>query len=77
MVKSPYFKKVTFLFLSEDAAFAAAQAGKVDLAHIPAAFSKQEVPGMRLEAVKTVDNRGIVFPYVKSGEGDGRWFTNW
>ncbi|NEU29760.1 ABC transporter substrate-binding protein [bacterium LRH843] len=63
----PYFQKLTFLFLSEDASFAAAQAGGVDIAAIPAAFSNQEVPGMRLEAVETVDNRGIVFPYVKSG----------
>lgn len=65
--QKPYFKKVTFLFLSEDAAFAAAKAGKVDVAYIPAAFSKQQVPGMRLEAVRTVDNRGIMFPYVPSG----------
>ncbi|WP_338470768.1 ABC transporter substrate-binding protein [Niallia sp. XMNu-256] len=66
--KQPYFKKITFLFLNEDAAFAAAQAGKVDLAAIPAAFSKQEVPGMKLESFETVDNRGIAFPYVKSGK---------
>ncbi|RST74365.1 ABC transporter substrate-binding protein [Siminovitchia acidinfaciens] len=66
--KQPYFKKITFLFLSEDAAFAAAQAGEVDLAYIPAAFSNQKVPGMRLESVETVDNRGIVFPFVKSGK---------
>lgn len=65
--KQPYFKKITFLFLNEDASFAAAQAGKVDLAYIPAAFSHQSVPGMRLESIKTVDNRGIVFPFVKSG----------
>ncbi|QNU02655.1 ABC transporter substrate-binding protein [Peribacillus butanolivorans] len=65
--KKSYFKKITFLFLNEDASFAAAQAGKVDLAYIPAAFSNQEVPGMRLESVKTVDNRGIVFPFIKSG----------
>lgn len=64
----PYFKKVTFLFLNEDASFAAAKAGEVDLAYIPASLSKQEVPGMRLESVKTVDNRGIVFPFVKSGD---------
>ncbi|WP_342614401.1 ABC transporter substrate-binding protein [Peribacillus frigoritolerans] len=66
--KKSFFKKITFLFLNEDASFAAAQAGKVDLAYIPAAFSNQEVPGMRLESVKTVDNRGIVFPFVKSGD---------
>lgn len=66
--KKPYFKKLTFVFLNEDAAFAAAQAGTVDLAYIPAALSNRKVPGMKLEAVKTVDNRGIVFPYVKSGD---------
>ncbi|GGF95117.1 ABC transporter substrate-binding protein [Paenibacillus abyssi] len=63
----PYFKKITFLFLSEDAAFASAKAGAVDVAYIPASFNKQSVDGMRLEAVKTVDNRGILFPYVPSG----------
>lgn len=65
--KKPYFNKITFVFLNEDAAFAAAQAGTVDLAYIPAAFSNKKVPGMKLEAIKTVDNRGIVFPFVKSG----------
>lgn len=66
--KKPNFTKVTFLFLNEDAAFAAAQAGTVDFAYIPAAFSNKEVPGMELKALETVDNRGIAFPYVKSGE---------
>lgn len=63
----PFFNKITFVFLNEDAAFAAAQSGTVDLAYIPAAFSKKKVPGMRLEAIQTVDNRGIVFPFVESG----------
>lgn len=66
--KKPFFQKITFLFLNEDAALAAAQAGEVDVAAIPASFSKQQVPDMRLEVVKSVDNRGIVFPYVKSGD---------
>ncbi|OMC81990.1 ABC transporter substrate-binding protein [Viridibacillus sp. FSL H8-0123] len=66
--KKSDLKQITFLFLNEDAAFAAAQAGTVDLAYIPAAFSKQIVKGMRLETIQTVDNRGIVFPFVKSGE---------
>jgi peptide/nickel transport system substrate-binding protein len=64
----PYFKKLTFLFLGEDAAFAAAKAGKVDLAAIPPAFAKQSVTGMQLVALETVDNRGILFPFVKAGE---------
>ncbi|WP_424991770.1 ABC transporter substrate-binding protein [Paenibacillus turpanensis] len=64
----PFFQKITFLFLSEDAAYAAAKAGKVDVAYIPASFSKQQVPGMKLEAVQTVDNRGIMFPVTPEGE---------
>ncbi|WP_424769238.1 ABC transporter substrate-binding protein [Paenibacillus sp. sgz302251] len=64
---TPYFQKLTFVFLNEDSAFAAAKAGRVDIASVPSAFSKQQIAGMRLEAVKTVDNRGIAFPYVLSG----------
>ena len=64
----PAFKKVTFLFLSDDAAFAAARAGKVDMAYIPATFARQKVAGMRLVALKSVDNRGIYFPSEKPGK---------
>lgn len=66
--EKPYFQKLTFLFLGEDATYAAAKAGNVDIVAIPAVFSKQEVQGMRLEAVKTVDNRGISFPTVHAGK---------
>ncbi len=65
--RKPQFTRITFLFLSEDASYAAAKAGQVDVAYIPSAFSKQSVSGMRIEALKTVDNRGMSFPYVKSG----------
>ncbi|MBO9606971.1 MAG: ABC transporter substrate-binding protein, partial [Paenibacillaceae bacterium] len=63
----PYFQKISFLFLGEDAAFAAAKAGTVDMAAIPAAFGKHNVSGMALKAAATVDNRGIMFPYLPSG----------
>jgi peptide/nickel transport system substrate-binding protein len=63
----PSFQRLTFLFLSEDAAFAAAKAGKADVAYISSAYSGQAVSGMRIEDIKTVDNRGIQFPYVPSG----------
>jgi peptide/nickel transport system substrate-binding protein len=66
----PHFKKLTFLFLNEDAAFASAKSGKVDVAYIPSAFSKQAVSGMKLLDVKSVDNRGITFPYIKAGGKD-------
>ncbi|MFB9327642.1 ABC transporter substrate-binding protein [Paenibacillus aurantiacus] len=65
--EQPKFAKLTFLFLGEDAAFAAAKAGSVDVAYIPSAFSKEQVAGMRLESLQSVDNRGIMFPYVPAG----------
>ena len=63
----PYFKKLTFLFLGEDAAYAAAKAGEVDVAYIPSSFSQHDVAGMRLVALQSVDNRGIAFPVVPAG----------
>ncbi len=66
--QKPHFKKITFLFLDEDAAFAAVKAGKVDVASVPQALAVQKVPGMRLLAVKSVDNRGIMFPVVPAGQ---------
>ena len=65
--EKPFFKKITFLFLSEDLAFAAAKTGSVDIANIPHSFGKQGVSSMRLEALESVDNRGIMFPYLKAG----------
>lgn len=65
--EKPEFKKLTFLFLEEDAAFAAAKAGEVDVASVTPSFAKNDVPGMNLVELETVDNRGIMFPYVKAG----------
>ncbi|MEK5061176.1 ABC transporter substrate-binding protein [Paenibacillus shunpengii] len=62
--EKPSFSKLTFLFLEEDAAFAAAKAGTVDAAFVTPAFSTQQIPGMKLESLQSVDNRGIMFPYV-------------
>lgn len=62
------FKKLTFLFLEEDAAFAAAKSGDVDVVAVTPSFAKEEVDGMKLVELETVDNRGISFPYVESGE---------
>ncbi|MGQ9705001.1 MAG: ABC transporter substrate-binding protein [Actinomycetota bacterium] len=66
----PFFKRLTFLFLEEDAAFAAAQAGEVDVADVPHTLAAGDVAGMRLLDVDSVDNRGIMFPYVPAGSVD-------
>ncbi len=65
--EAPKMKKVTFLFMSEDAALAAAKAGTVDMAYTAATLSDQKVEGMHLEAYRSVDNRGISMPTGKPG----------
>ncbi|MGH8903863.1 MAG: ABC transporter substrate-binding protein [Egibacteraceae bacterium] len=69
--EKPAFERVVFLFLEEDGNLAAARAGEVQVAVVPQALAVEDVPGMRLVAVESVDNRGIMFPYPPdSGEKD-------
>lgn len=62
--KEPYFKKLVFLFLSEDAAFAAAKSGQVDVAAVSHTLADEKIDGMKLLNLKSVDSRGINLPYV-------------
>ena len=62
--KQPEIKKLVFLFAEEDAALAAARAGKVDVLGVPSSLVGQKIPGMKLHVVKSVDNRGLMFPTV-------------
>lgn len=66
----PQFKKITFLFMAEDAGLAAAKAGKVDMFSAPASLADQKIKGMHLVTVKSVDNRGIMFPMKPAGGKD-------
>lgn len=58
------FKQITVLWLAEDVAYAAAQAGEVDIAAIPATLTANEVAGMHLVELDSVDNRGIAWVMV-------------
>lgn len=60
-------KRVTVVFMEEDAAFAAAKAGQVDLAYTAAAYSDQSIDGYELLSFETVDNRGFNLPAVPAG----------
>lgn len=60
----PAFERVVFTFTGEDATLAAAKAGQVSMAAVPSSLAKTTVNGMKLVPVKSVDNRGILFPYV-------------
>lgn len=66
--EAPKMKKVTILFMEEDAAFAAALAGQVDLTYTAASYSDQSVPGYDLLSFETVDNRGFNLPAIPTGQ---------
>lgn len=62
--EAPKMKKVTILFMEEDAAYAAVMSGQADLAYTAASYSDQTLPGYELLAFETVDNRGFNLPAV-------------
>ena len=64
----PQFDRITFLFTQDDATVAAANANQVHVASVPPAVSKNVPPQMVSVSVKTVDNRGIMFPTVPTGK---------
>lgn len=64
---APAFSRLTFLFVGEDTAIAAARARQVDLAAVPASSADAPPPGFRQVVVPSVDNRGITFPMPPPG----------
>lgn len=69
--EAPKMKKLTILFMEEDAALAASMAGQVDVAHTAASYSDLEIDGYSLMNVATVDNRGFNLPAAEPEEKDG------
>ena len=65
--EAPKMKRVTVLFMEEDAALAAVQSGQADVAYTAASYSDLTVPGFGLLDCKTVDNRGFNLPVIPSG----------
>ncbi len=64
-------KKVTVLFMDEDAALAAAMAEQGDVAPTAASYADQVIDGYSLLQVASVDNRGINLPVGPVEERDG------
>ncbi len=62
--KKPEFKKLTILFLTGDAAFAAAKKGEVDIAEVPLSYSNEKISNMSSIILDSVDARGISLPYL-------------
>ena len=61
---APSIKTVTVVFMSEDAALAAVQAGQVDVAYSTATLGKTRVEGYHVEAIPSADNRGFTLPML-------------
>lgn len=60
----PAIKNVTVVFMSEDAALAAVQAGEVDVAYSTATLGTTPVDGYHIEAITSADNRGFTLPVL-------------
>ena len=69
-------KKLTVLFMDEDAALAAAMAGQADVAHTAASDADQVIAGYQRLRVASVDNRGINLPTVSPQERDDKPIGN-
>ena len=75
--EAPAMQRVVILFMEEDAAFLAAQAGQVDVAYPSATYSDQTIDGYALAAYDSVDNRGFNLPAVPAGtDSQGRAVGN-
>lgn len=72
----PKLKKVTVINIGEDAALAAAQSGQVDIMFIPPEFVKNQVKGMKLVDVPTIDSFCINLPMEKERAENGMTVGN-
>lgn len=60
-------KRVTVVFMSEDASYAAAKSGQVDVAYTAPDYTIQPVGGYKIQAFDSVDIRGINLPCLPAG----------
>jgi len=62
----PAIKRLVFVFNEDDAngGYTLAKAGQAQVASIPPALAKETIPGFKLYSVKSVDNRGLMFPFL-------------
>lgn len=65
--EAPLMERVVVMFMEEDAALAAAQAGDVDIAYTSATLAGSVPQGYSLLVCESVDSRGISLPAVPSG----------
>ena len=64
----PSIKKLTMVFMDDDAAYAALKAGEIDIASIPGSFAKEEVEGKKLIELDSIETYGVAYPMEKPGK---------
>lgn len=64
----PQFKKITLVYLDEDAVVTAVKAGEVDMAKVTVTNANTKVDGYKLVEVASVENQGICFPVQMAGK---------
>ncbi|WP_434667424.1 ABC transporter substrate-binding protein [Aeromonas sp. NJAU223] len=66
------FKRLVFVFIDEESAYAAAQSRQLDLVRIPPALAPTVPAALKLWVRPSVENRGIVFPVQAAGGKDAQ-----
>ncbi|MGL5031191.1 MAG: ABC transporter substrate-binding protein [Aeromonas sp.] len=64
------FKRLVFVFIDEESAYAAAQSAQLDVVSIPPALAPTVPDALKLWVRPSVENRGIVFPIPPAGTKD-------
>lgn len=74
--KAPNIENVIVLFMSEDAAFAATKANKVDVAYTTPSLSQENLKNYNILAAHSVDNRTFNLPTVPKNGNIGNGVTS-
>ena len=75
--EAPDIQRLVFLFVEEDGAFAAAKSSQVQVAAVPQSLAVQTIDGMKLYDVTSVDNRGLLFPYLPANSKKRQMAIQW
>ncbi len=65
--EAPKIKKVTIVFMSEDASYAAAKSGQIDVAYTAPHYTANSIDGYKILSFPSVDIRGINMPCILAG----------
>ncbi|KHN60264.1 ABC transporter substrate-binding protein [Aeromonas hydrophila] len=68
------FKRLVFVFIDEESAYAAAQSSQLDLVRIAPSLAPTVPDTLKLWVRPSVENRGIVFPIPPAGSKDAKGY---